>query len=239
MRLLVVGATGLIGSAVTARLLSEGHEVTGIARATAEAARRFPRGRWLSLDLAQLVQPDGWLPHLDGIDAVVNCAGLLQEGPGESLRDIHVEAVAALATACARQGVRRFVHLSAIGIERETPSAFSRTKLQGDRAIMGLDLDWVVLRPSVVVGRQAYGGSALFRGLAALPVLPAMPDTGLLQLVQLDDLVETILRLLPPSAPSRVTLELAGPERLSFVQIVQAYRRWLGWRPAADCWGRC
>src|SRR3954449_9896256 len=75
-------------------------------------------------------------------------------------------------------------------------------------------------------------GRALFRGLAALPVLPVMPDTGPLQIVQLDDVVATVLFFLAPSAPSRVALDLAGPERLSFAEIVRRYRAWLGWREA-------
>jgi hypothetical protein len=96
---------------------------------------------------------------------------------------------------------------------------------------MARDLDWVILRPSVVVGRAAYGGSALFRGLAALPILPVLPGTGQLQIVQRDELVRTILFFLQPGAPSRVAIDVAGPECLGFTDVVLAYRAWLGWSP--------
>jgi hypothetical protein len=125
------------------------------------------------------------------------------------------------------------VHLSAIGIDRETPTAFSRSKLAGDRTLMSSRLDWVILRPSVVVGRAAYGGSALLRGLAALPILPVMPDTAPLQVVHLDDLVETIVFFLQPGAPARVVLEIAGPKRWPFEALVSMFRRWLRWPPAS------
>jgi hypothetical protein len=121
------------------------------------------------------------------------------------------------------------VHFSAIGVDREARTAFSRTKLEGDRRLMASDLDWIILRPSVVVGRPAYGGSALFRGLASLPVLPVMPNTGLLQVVQLDDVADTVLFFLAPGAPTRLALDLAGPEQLPFTEVVRKYRRWLGW----------
>jgi hypothetical protein len=91
-----------------------------------------------------------------------------------------------------------------------------------------------VARPSVVVGRATYGGSALFRGLAALPVLPRIPGAGPVDLVQLDDVAETVARMLRRGAPSRVALELAGPDRLTFSETIAAYRRWLGWRPALE-----
>jgi hypothetical protein len=97
---------------------------------------------------------------------------------------------------------------------------------------MARDLDWVVLRPSVVVGRPAYGGSALLRGLASLPVWPDMPDTAAIQPVHLDDIVQTVLFFLQPGAPSRIAMDLAGPQQMAFSDAVALFRRWLRWRPA-------
>lgn len=89
MRILLLGATGLIGSAVAARLGADGHELTGVARNVDSAARRVPVARWLRLDLRSMLRPEDWLPHLAGLDAVVNCAGIL--GPVASALTTSVE----------------------------------------------------------------------------------------------------------------------------------------------------
>src|SRR3954454_24900009 len=227
MRVLLTGATGLIGSAVLARLRADGHETVAVARGS---VGHLPlASRCATMDIARATRPGDWLPHLAGVDAVVNCAGVLQDSPRDSTAGVHIHGMAALLAACEQAGVRRVVHLSAIGVDRDAPTAFSRTKFEADKALMARNLDWVILRPSVVVGRAAYGGSALFRGLAALPVLPVVADAGPLQVVQLDDLTRTVLFFLRLEAPARKAIEIAGPEQLAFADIVETYRRWLGW----------
>ncbi len=230
MRVLVSGATGFIGAAVCAHLAQEGHTVVG-------AGRRKPKVQPLSVDEwvcadFNTARKQDWLSVLDSIDVVVNCVGVLQDNPRESTRAAHVEGPGALFAACADAGVRRVIHFSAIGVDRHQVSGFSATKREGDRALMALPLEWVILRPSVVLGPAAFGASALFRGLAALPVLPAVRDAGPLQVIALEDVTAAVAFFTRLDAPAQMTVELAGPERLSMSDVIAAYRQWLGWRPA-------
>lgn len=229
MRVLVVGASGFIGSAIAGRLASRGDEVIAVSRR--RPMTELETGH-LALDVSRQRAAGDWLPHLQGIDAVVYCAGALQEAPGDSLDAVHHRAAASLFEACAATGVRRVILFSAIGVDRESRTAFSRTKLAGERALRDFDLDWVILRPSVVVGRGAYGGSALLRGLAALPIMAVPTDAGPLQVVMLDDVVDTVLHFLKPGVPARIALDLAGPDPFPLDALVGRFRRWLGWRPA-------
>jgi uncharacterized protein YbjT (DUF2867 family) len=231
MRVLIVGAGGLIGSAVAARLAAAGHDVVGVGRRSQNSTGSTRPGAWLRLDLARVTDPQTWLAHLAGIDAVVNCAGTLQDAPGQSTAGVHAHGAATLFEACARAGVRRVIHLSAIGVDRAA-TAFARSKRAGEEALTALDLDWVILRPSVVIGRAAYGGSALLRALAALPVRPVMPATAPLQLVHLDDLVDAILFFLQKGAPGHQTIEVVGPKRYDFDEAVALLRAWMRWPPA-------
>ncbi|WP_037380122.1 SDR family oxidoreductase [Sinorhizobium americanum] len=229
MRVLVIGASGLIGAAVCAKLLERGLTVVRVVRPGSSPPKT---DETVEIDLARAIRPKDWLPHLSNMAAVVNCAGTLQDGPGEDTSGVHVRGPSALFQACEQAGVRRVIHFSAMGVEKQQPSPFSRTKLEGDKALMARDLDWVILRPSVVLGPGAFGASALIRGLAALPVRPIMPNTGLLQVVRLEDVARTVEMLVHPGAPKRLILEIAGPEALSFEDVVKTYRHWFGWAPA-------
>jgi uncharacterized protein YbjT (DUF2867 family) len=227
MQVLVTGATGLIGSALVARLYQEGHQPVACVRT---AARVPAAAKVVVVDFMTATFED-WIEHLSDIDAVVNCVGVLQDSAHDSVSAAHVEGPSRLFAACEKAGVRRVIHFSAMGVDRQTPSSFSRTKRAGDDDLATRELDWVILRPSVVVGRAAYGGSALFRGLAALPILPAMPSTGSLQIVQLDQVIDSVLLFLRPEAPARLAVEIAGPDRLSLIETVRAFRDWLGGAP--------
>ena len=122
MRVLVLGASGFIGSAVTARLLADGYIVLAASRG------RGPVGlatvERLHLDVSRATAIGDWLTPLEGVDAVVNCAGTLQDAPGDSTHGVHVAGIAALYEACERVGIRRVIHVSAVGVDRETPTVF-------------------------------------------------------------------------------------------------------------------
>jgi uncharacterized protein YbjT (DUF2867 family) len=229
MKIAVIGGTGLIGSAIVAHLLARGHLVVSMSRSADTSNSEFKR-----VDISKATSPSYWLPHLNGIDAVVNCAGVLQDSRNDSTSMVHHYGIANLFVACEQLKIRRFIHFSAIGVDRETPSAFSETKLHGDKALMESGLDWVILRPSVVIGRPAYGASALLRGLAALPVTWVMPNTGQLQIVLLEDVVRTVAYFLDPGAPSRRIVELVGPQQHSFTEVVSLFRGWYRWPPARE-----
>ena len=86
MRILIVGATGFIGSAAAARLSAQGHQIVAVSRGRQHLG--LIPASIVNRDVAQATDPAGWLPHLAGVDAVVNCAGTLQDGPGNSTAGI-------------------------------------------------------------------------------------------------------------------------------------------------------
>src|SRR5215470_588683 len=213
MRVLVTGAYGLIGAACLARLKRDGHELTAAGRSIADASRKYPFARWVFADFDRLTAPAAWQPLLQNIDAVVNCVGVLQDGGRDDTRRVHVAATCALFDACAAAGVRRVIQISAIGAAADGPTDFARTKAEADAYLATLDLDWLILRPALVLSSVAFGGTAMLRGIAATPyVIPVIGAGQRIQVISVEDVAETVARALRPDVPVRATWDVAHPQ---------------------------
>jgi uncharacterized protein YbjT (DUF2867 family) len=236
MKCLVTGAYGFIGSEVVEALRREGATVIGCGRDLELARRVNPAIEWIACDFNTDVTPAHWTPRLAGIDVVVNCVGILQGNLRDDAERIHADATIALFEAAASSGVRRIVHISAVSAETAIPTAYARSKAKADAALSRLDANWLIVKPSLVIGHGAYGGTSLMRGLAGLPFVLPLPGEGRerFQPIALDDLARGIARLAARSEPSRTTLNAAGPETISLRDILIAYRSWLGFGRARE-----
>ncbi|HEX6103639.1 MAG TPA: NAD(P)H-binding protein [Alphaproteobacteria bacterium] len=234
MRILLLGANGFIGSHVLGRLLSDPHQVRAAVRDPARLKLQFPDVEAVRADLNRMLRPADWRPLLEGVDAVINCAGALQSASGQSLRAVHLEAPMALYRACLDAKVRRVLHISAISADPEAGTEYARTKHAAEEALKALDLDWTILRPSLVYGDRSYGGTSLLRALAAMPGFIPLPGRGdqPFQPIHLDDLAETVSLVLREPRFARTVLEPVGPQRLTTAEIATLLRAWLGLGPA-------
>jgi uncharacterized protein YbjT (DUF2867 family) len=236
MRCLVTGAYGFIGREVAAALERRGVKVVGCGRDLGLGRRVMPQIDWIACDFNRDVTAAAWLRRLAGIDAVVNCVGILQGSARDDASRIHDDATVALFEACAASGVERIVHLSAVSAEAGVETGYARSKAAADAALARIDADWVIVKPSLVIGRGAFGGTSLIRGLAGLPLVLPRPGRASerFQPIALDDLADGIAALAMKAEPARVTLYAAGPETKSVREILRAYRAWLGFGEARE-----
>ncbi|MCC7347723.1 MAG: SDR family oxidoreductase [Variibacter sp.] len=233
MRVLLTGAYGLIGSAILERLQRDGHTVVAAGRSLARARRQFPFAEWVAADFDRLTTPGDWRPLLAGIDAVVNCVGAFQSGARDNLSHVHVDAPRALFAACERHGPRRVIQVSAIGAAPDAGTELSRSKGEGDATLAASSLEWLILRPGVVLAPNVYGATAMLRGLAGLPLLVPLFEPGReIEIVAVEDVAATVAWALSPDARLRQTFDLVHPQKVSLAAIVQAQQRWLGFRAA-------
>ncbi len=170
---------------------------------------------------------DAWRPLLDGIDAVVNLAGILRETRTQRFDTIHHDAPLALAKACVAANVSVFVQVSALG--EPADGGFIASKHRFDEALLALPLRAVVLRPSVVYATAgSYGGTSLLRALAAMPGGPWLPGHGQwsIQPVAVEDLGDLVARALASDVAG--LFEVGGPAPITLETYQRQWRRWLG-----------
>jgi uncharacterized protein YbjT (DUF2867 family) len=229
--ILVLGASGLIGRFVTDDLRARDFRVVGVARTlsasqkTSELDFELPV---MSMDAASLAR----LLVDHAINVVVNCIGVLQDGPGSDTNAVHRDFVAKLLQAIRDSGrAIRFVHISIPGAADEDRTAFSQTKREAERLIAASGIAYAILRPGFVVAPSAYGGSALLRALAAFPVrLPAAESATPFQPVAAEDIAATIAWLAERDIgeSNAVSWDLMQPQAITLGGVIEQFCRALG-----------
>jgi NADH dehydrogenase len=223
----VTGATGFVGRHVAATLAARGHRVRVLARAPA-------RARFLS-DLNVEIVAGGLADHaaLDrlarGADALIHLVGIIVEQGAQTFTGVHVAGTQALLTAAQEAGVRRFVHMSAVGA-RDEPGAtpYHRTKRQAEQQVRDSGLSHAIFRPSIINGPE----SAPIRVLARLhrwsPVVPVFGDGRFpTQPVWIDDVA--LAFALATERPDMIgTFELGGPQVLTYEEFLLTIGRATG-----------
>jgi uncharacterized protein YbjT (DUF2867 family) len=228
-RILVFGASGLIGRFVTDDLRARGFHVTGIAR------QFSPSQKANSLDLEQpiLSMDCEQLARLISdrtIDLIVNCLGVLQDGIGSDTRAVHSNFVERLLRAIGQSGrATSLVHISIPGNGADDRTPFSQTKREAERLIGASAVGYAILRPGFVIAPSAYGGSAVVRALAAFPIdLPAREAAMPFQPVAIEDIAGTIAWLADHGAPGHaaggVTWDLMQPQPVTLGRVIEQFR---------------
>jgi uncharacterized protein YbjT (DUF2867 family) len=230
-KILVLGASGLIGRFVTDDLRARGFEVLGVARRLEASQKNSP----LDLELPIMSTDAPALACLlrdRGIEVVVNCLGVLQDGPGSDTGAVHRDFVARLLLAIRDSGrAIRLVHISIPGTAETDRTAFATTKREAERLIAASGIAHAILRPGFVVAPAAFGGSAMLRALAALPVdLPATERTAPFQPVAVEDIAETIAWLAErdPADASAVIWDLMQPQAITLGGVIGHFRHAFG-----------
>ena len=230
--ILVLGATGFVGRSVCEKLVERSGGGDGRIRV---ATRRVARARHLQLlptvEVAEAdVHDDADLARLlRDTDVVINLVAILH-GSAADFERVHVRLPERLAAACKAAGVRRVIHVGALGASNDAPSLYLRSKARGEAALRAAGLDLTVLRPSVIFGERDRFIN-LFASLQSMaPVMPLAGANARFQPVWVDDVAAAVVRCVDDPTTVGLTIECCGPTVYTLGQLVRLAGEWSGQR---------
>ena len=225
MRVLITGATGFVGRAVCEAVVREGHSVRRMARGSRSQSLEAQNDGidWVR---GSVLCPNDLRHGMQGCDAVIHLVGIIGEIGDQTFERVHFEGTRRVLEAALTSGVRRIVHMSALGTRPEAASRYHQTKWAAEEAVRSSGLDWTVFRPSLIYG-PGDGFVNLFAGMSRWsPVLPVIVrGTSLLQPVSVDCVARAFARALDSKAAVHQTYDLCGPDRLNLPQVLQTLLR--------------
>ncbi len=223
-RAAILGGNGFIGRYVVKRLAERGDVLTVGGRRAAAAKFLKLKGDVGQVGLVNIrIDDEALLPaFVANNDAVVNLVGILHESGGQLFDRVHHVGPARLARLAREAGVARFVHISAIGADPRSTSAYARTKAAGEEAVRDAFPTATILRPSVVFGPE----DQFFNRLAALAMIsPVVPVIGggetRFQPVYVGDVADAVVRCIDDSTTAGRTYELGGPKVYSLRALTE------------------
>jgi len=221
MRVLLTGATGFVGSHMLERLVTDGHEVRVLARDPMKLDPPPGPGRMAAVH-GDVVTGRGIDEACAGCDAAIHLVGIIVEAGGATFEKTHHVGTTNVLKAAKRARIRRFVQMSALGARADGVSRYQTTKWKAEEAVRASDMDWVILRPSIIFGPRdgfvtqmlaVMHSAPLFRPVVGHGKYPFRP-------VYIGDVVECFAQSLTSREVVGQTIELVGRDELTLDQLL-------------------
>ena len=229
MKIFVSGGTGFVGGHVCRALREEGHELRLLVhhrRDTAENSIEYVAG--------DVTRQESFLAAMSGCDAVINLVGIIREVPskGITFERLHVQATVNMLAAARKNGVSRYLQMSALGTRFDAVSNYHRTKWQAEESVRSSGLEWTIFRPSLIFGSQDAFVNMLALQLRHTPVMPVIgAGSYRLQPIHADDVARCFgLALRMPETVGQ-TYELCGNDRLTYNELLDTIAAAIGKAP--------
>jgi uncharacterized protein YbjT (DUF2867 family) len=232
--ILLIGGNGFVGRVLAAQLQSAGYSVLipTCHLAAGRELRMLPKVYLEDADVHEFDQLQELCSRVSPSGAVINLVGVLHDKPaqpyGKIFKAAHVDLPKNIITAMQMYGLKRYLHMSALGADSDGPSMYQRSKGDGEAVVKASDLNWTIFRPSVIFGAQDQFIN-LFSKLAKLfPVMPLANHSAQFQPVCVDDVACVFVSALKMPMTIHQTYDLVGPTVYTMKEIVELAKRKVG-----------
>jgi uncharacterized protein YbjT (DUF2867 family) len=228
--ILVLGGSGFVGRSLCEKLVERSGGAGGRIVVPSRRPHRATAIRFLPT--VEVVRCD---VHLDrdlarlmrGVDTVINLVAILHGSP-QAFKQVHVELPQRLSNACQQAGVKRLVHVSALGVQTNAPSNYLRSKTAGEEVLRASGMDVTILRPCVIFGEHDRFINLFAQLQAVFPVMPLAGSKAKFQPVWVEDVASAIVACIDDASTIGQTIECAGPQVFTLGELVQLAGTWAG-----------
>jgi len=233
-RVLILGGTGFVGRHVCEKLTRIGCRMTVITRRASQAAaiQSMPKVRVLEGD----VYNEAFLAQsMAQHDVVINLIAILH-GSEAAFDKAHVHLPKIIAAACQQSGVKRLIHISALGASAQGPSLYQRSKAQGESVLQQAGLDLTILQPSVIFGAEDKFLNLFAQLQHIAPLVPLAGASTRFQPVWVEDVASAVAHCVTHTNTIGHTYEICGPDILTLKELVQKSGQWAGVQGGKGRW---
>lgn len=236
MRVFLTGATGFVGRNILKRLLDEGHRVRALVRSaskrdTLPSERPGDEAR-LQYVPGDVVSGAGLEQGMQGCDAVIHLVGIIVEKGSNTFEAVHHVGTRNVVEVAKRNGIKRFVHMSAIGVRPDGVAAYQRSKWKGEEEVRQSGIPYCILRPSLIFGPGDGFVTQMMDMMKKAPLIRPVPGDGSPKFrpIFIDDVSFCFVRALTLEAATNQTIELGGPDELTLNEVLAEIARCAGVR---------
>ena len=220
----IFGASGFIGRHLIRSLTEKDFRIIAATRSPYLYGYLKPLGNPGQIDLEKvnLFEEENLRTLIKNSDVVINLVGILYENKKQKFEDIHVKFPNLLSKLCSELNIKKFIHISALGINETTNSQYMQSKLKGEKNILNNFNRSVILRPSIIFGPE----DKFFNQFAALAeFFPALPLIGggltYFQPIYVGDVAKSIMAILEKENINNNIYELGGPQTFTFKELME------------------
>ena len=225
--ILLIGGNGFVGRVIAAQLQLAGYSVlipTGHLAAAREL-RMLPKVHVEDADIHDFDELQSLCKRIDKNGAVINLVGVLHDKPaqpyGKVFKAAHVDLPKNIITAMQLHGLKRYLHMSALGADSNGPSMYQRSKGDGEAAVKASNLDWTIFRPSVIFGAQDQFINLFSKLTKLFPAMPLANHQAKFQPVSVDDVASAFVKSLSMPQTIHQSYDLVGPTVYTMREIVE------------------
>ena len=225
--ILLIGGNGFVGRVIAAQLQLAGYSVLIPTShlAAARELRMLPKVYVEDADVHEFDELQSLCGRIHPNGAVINLVGVLHDKAakpyGKVFKAAHVELPKNIITAMQLHGLKRYLHMSALGADSHGPSMYQRSKGDGEAAVKASNLNWTIFRPSVIFGAQDQFINLFSKLTKLFPVMPLANHQALFQPVSVDDVASAFVKSLVMPQTIHQSYDLVGPTVYTMKEIVE------------------